>query len=114
MAYDKRKSGIEKLMDWITLHGHAWDMICGPGVDSFSVQGCMDIMQSLVIEELYSVAAVLLEKLMREKEIHEIVGRLVSARVCGYSNEGGFLSECIAVVWTAADESGTLNRIISY
>lgn len=110
----KENQKLKKLMDWITSHGHAWDMICGPGVDSFSVQECMDIMQSLVNEELYSVAAVLLEKLMRDKEIHDIVGRLASARVCGYSNEGGFLSECIAAVWTAADESGTLNRIISY
>ena len=110
----KENQKLKKLMDWITSHVHAWDMICGSGVDSFSVQECMDIMQPLVNDELYSVAAVLLEKLMRDKEIHDIVGRLVSARVCGYSNEGGFLSECIAAVWAAADESGTLNRIISY
>lgn len=107
----KENQELQKLMDWITSHEHAWDMICGPGIDSFSVKECMDISQELVDRGLYSVAAVLLEKLMRDKTIHEIVGKLVAARLCGCSNEGGLLSECILAI---LNESGDLNRILSF
>ena len=107
----KENQELQKLMDWITSHEHAWDMICGPGIDSFSVKECMDISQELVDRGLYSVAAVLLEKLMRDKAIHEIVGKRISARLCGVTNNKGFLSECVLAIYEEVDD---INRILSF
>lgn len=107
----KENQELKKLMDWINSHEHVWDMICGPGIDSISVQECLDIMVELINEELYSTAAVLLGKLMRDKEIHGIVGRKVSARLYGLPNGGGFLSECVFAI---GQEVTDINRMLFY